>query len=57
MNLDFMPGAGECAQTAKNFSNQSIRNNFMKKTFSLVGIQLVATGIVAGLMCAYEQSV
>jgi len=33
--------SGEDPITAKRFSEQSIRNNFMKKTFSIVGAQLL----------------
>jgi len=57
MNVDFLPGAGECPITAKNFSDANIRNNFMKKTFSIVGFQLLFTCLVCALMIAYEKSV
>lgn len=57
MNTDFFPGAGECQETAKRFSEPTIRINFMKKVFSQVGIQLLITSIICGTMIAYEENI
>ena len=45
----------EDADTAKRFSEVSVRTNFIKKVCSLVGVQLLATSVIIGLMMSYEK--
>ena len=59
--LNNLPGGNNSsdyydAETAKVFSNQNIRNNFVKKVLSLVGYQLMVTSGIIAVMMSYQRN-